>query len=296
MKVGVTGATGFLGRFLVGELIDRCHQVVAWHSHRSHVHHRGDVHWIDGRLGESDAAFDLASQCEALIHTALVRGDSFMDDPDDVCDYFRTNVIGSLQLIEASAKHAHRRFVFVSSGAVHEKALPGKSIDETHPLWPGSIYGAYKASVETLIHAYGIAGKLAACSLRPTSIYGVDDPIGNSKWYELVRQIVDGETVDVSGGSKAVHVGEVARAAAILLETDQAVSGETFACTDRLISNHEVAEIVKRICGSESSIVGQRKTGGNMIDTSKIQRLGMTFGEDGSLESTIAELVSRIDR
>lgn len=293
MKVGVTGATGFLGRYLVSELIDRGHSVVAWKSRRRHAHHRGDVHWIDGRLGDAPSSDDLASQCEAIIHAALVRGDSFTHDPDDVCDYFRSNVIGSLQLIDASAHHSHRRFVFLSSGAVHEKVLPGKSIDETHPLWPGSIYGAYKASVETLIHAYGIAGKLSACSLRPTSIYGVDDPIEDSRWYELVRQIVAGETVVASGGSKSVSVAEVARAARILLETNEPVAGETYACCDRLISNYEVAEIAKRICGSGASLSGQPKTGGNVIETAKIQRLGMRFG-GGELEATIAELVSRV--
>lgn len=306
MRIGVTGATGFLGRHLVGTLIDRGHDVIAWQSRRRPVDHRPidhrpvdhrqDVDWIDGRLGDADAANDMASRCDAIVHTALVRGDSFMDDPDDVCNYFRHNVIGSLQLIEASAQHRHRRFVFVSSGAVHEKVLPGKSIDETHPLWPGSIYGAYKASVETLIHAYGIGGKLSACSLRPTSIYGVNEPIENSKWYELVRGIVAGETVDVSGGAKCVHVGEVARAASILLQTDEAVAGETFACCDRLISNHEVAAIAKRISGSDSVLAGQPKTGGNTIDTAKIRRLGMTFGDGGDLESTISGLVSKISR
>lgn len=294
MKIGITGATGFLGRHLVNALIDHGHHVVAWRSRRNDRYHDARVDWIDGRLGDADAADELASRTDAIVHSALVKGDSFLDDPDDVCDYIRVNVIGSLQLIDASKRCSHRRFVFISSGAVHEKVLPEKSIDETHPLWPGSIYGAYKASVETLIHAYGISGKLSACSLRPTSIYGVDDPIENSKWYGLVRSIVDGEPARVDGGGKSVHVADVAVAARILIETDQPVAGETYACCDRLISNHEVAEIAKRIAGSPSPVSGQRKTGGKVIDTTKLQRLGMTFGGDEVLESTIAEMVRRL--
>ena len=85
-----------------------------------------------------------------------------------------------------------------------------------------------------MVHAYGFGGKLSVCTLRPTAIYGVADPVEESKWYELIKDVAAGNAVEPIGGSKAVHVADVARAIRILLETDQPIAGETYNCSDRM--------------------------------------------------------------
>lgn len=215
-----------------------------------------------------------------------------MDVQADAVEYFRINVLGSLHLLEAAVAAKAARFIFVSSGAVHQRVLDDRPLDETHPLLPGSLYGAYKASVETLVHHYAWNGNIAACSLRPTSIYGVDDPPQQSKWFQLVHDVAAGQRVDVTGGSKAVHAADVARAILILAKTGEAVGGETFNCTDRMISNREVAEIAHRISQSDAELVGPRKSAKHQIDTTKLERLGMEFGGTDRLESTVRTLLA----
>ncbi|QDT02633.1 UDP-glucose 4-epimerase [Rubripirellula lacrimiformis] len=304
MKIGLTGATGFLGRSISKHMFAAGHQVVAWRrpdTERPLWESPNDptnpsaIRWIEGRLGDRDAADQLAAESDVIIHAGLKRsGASFVDAPDDPVEYFQSNVIGSLQLIEAAAAAKVQKFVFVSSGTVHDRILPGDSIDETHPLWPSSLYGAYKASVETIVHAYGFSGKLNVCTLRPTAIYGVADPVESSKWYAIIRDIVAGRSVDASGGSKSVHVDDVATAIDTLIQTDETVAGETFLCSDRLISTHEVATIARRLSGSDSAITGTAKQSKHEIDTAKIRRLGVTFSGTSLLESTIQQLVDHI--
>ncbi|TWU57407.1 NAD-dependent epimerase/dehydratase family protein [Rubripirellula reticaptiva] len=294
MKIGLTGATGFLGQAFVKRVVAEGHTVIAWRrdSNSQLDAASSGVTWINGRLGDQDAAIELAERSDVIVHAGLDRSsDGFMDWPADPSAYFQTNVIGSLQLIEAATSHSVRRFVFVSSGAVHEKIAINYPLDETHPLWPGSIYGAYKASVETLIHAYGHSQRLSCCSVRPTAIYGAADPVADSKWFSLVQAIIAGRSVDVSGGSKSVHVDDVVDTIRLLLETDQRIDGETYNCCDRMISEHEVAMIAKRLSKSESVISGSEKVAKNKIDTSKIQKLGFTFGGTSKLEATIRTLI-----
>ncbi|TWU50781.1 UDP-glucose 4-epimerase [Rubripirellula tenax] len=284
MIIGLTGASGFLGRSLSRTLTARGHTVIDWRP---------------VRLGDHDGTVDFAKRCEAIVHTALDRGGkSFMAEPADPIGYFQTNVMGSLELIEAAARHDVRRFVFVSSGAVHERVSPhlgaGQPLDETNPLWPASLYGSYKASVETLIHAYGHSGRLSCCTIRPTSIYGVDDPLSNSKWFSLIRDVVDGKSVVPTGGSKSVHVDDVAGAVALVIGTNGGVDGQTYNCCDRMISDHEVATIAKTMVSSSSVIDGTPKAAKHAIDTSKIRKLGMEFGGINRLESTIASIAAQI--
>lgn len=292
MRIGITGASGFLGRYLIDEGVREGHQMVAWCRSTPAKSQPSDAHWIQGELADPASAEVLAQSCDAIIHTAVAREDaSFMADPEDPVAYFQSNVIGSLQLIEAAAKAKVQRFVFLSSGAVHDRVLAGRPLDESHPLWPSSIYGASKAAVETLVHAYGWSGKLDICTLRPTAIYGLADPPESSKWFDLVRDIAAGRDIQADGGSKMVHVTDVARAAMKLITTDDPIAGETFNCCDRLISRFEVAQIAKRLSDSSSKITGKTKESRNPMDVSKLKSLGVTFGGTALLEETLESML-----
>ena len=315
MRIAITGARGFLGRHLVTEFAARGHLVRGWHRPGSQPPERlpwdatGDhgrdaaraaeadsaerIEWVPGRLGDAAASESLVAGVDVVVHAGLFRGGpSFMSVEADPVEYFDVNVLGSLQLIEAAVRHRVGRFVFISSGAVHQRVAGDRPLDETHPQWPETLYGSYKASVESLVHAYGWSGKLAACSLRPTSIYGVDDPVEDSKWFGLVRAVAAGERVEASGGSKSVHAGDVAVAARLLSETDASVAGETFNCTDRMISEHEVAHVARRLSGSDAEITGTGKEARHEIVTEKLRRLGMRFGGPERLERTVAQLIA----
>lgn len=297
MRIAVTGGTGFIGRYIVRQLAADGHQLRLWHretSDRSGLEDLGgNANWVSGQLGERDDAIALVQNCDAVVHAAFHRpGGGFRGSEGDLIPFCETNVIGSLQLIDAAHKAGVNRFIFVSSCAVHERILDDRPLDETHPTWSGSHYGAYKAAVEQFVYSFGFGEHYPICAVRPTGVYGPDHPITESKWFDLVARVVQGESVTCEGGGKEVHAADVAKAVRVLLSVDESrIRGQVFNCYDRYVSQYEVASIAKQLSGSDARIEGSARIPKHQIETGKIRDLGMSFGGESKLEQTIAELI-----
>jgi nucleoside-diphosphate-sugar epimerase len=299
MNIGVTGATGFLGRYVVSRLANAGHHLTCWYGPTSDLSHfpaplpRGSVQWIEGRLGDPKAGRALVEGCDAVLHAALHHpGGGFRGGEGDLIAFVETNVLGTLRLIEAARAAGVGRFVFISTCAVHERILPDRPLDEAHPLWMTSHYGAHKAAIEAFVHSFGFGQGYPICALRPTGIYGVAHPVRSSKWYTLIAKVVRGEHVECRRGGKEVHAADVARAVELLLGADASrITGEAFNCYDRYVSDFDVASLARRLSGSEARVDGQPGAPKNQIVTDKLAALGMTYGGEPLLEQTVAELV-----
>ncbi len=294
MWVALTGATGFIGRYVATHLAQQGHGLRCWHrasSSREGFDQIDDLEWIEGDLGDPDSADALVDGCDAVVHAALYRpGTGFRGAEGNVIEFVQKNVVGTLALIEAARRAGVGRFVFISTCAVHEKILDDRPLDEAHPLWATSHYGAYKAAIEKFVHSYGLGDGYQICALRPTGVYGVTRPFQNSKWFDLVSAVMRGETVQCSRGGKEVHAADVAKAVGILL-TAHGIAGEAFNCYDRYVSELDVATLAKGLSGSTSQIVGEPMQPKHQIVTDKIRALGMEFGGDALLKETVAELI-----
>jgi nucleoside-diphosphate-sugar epimerase len=163
-------------------------------------------------------------------------------------------------------------------------------LDEAHPLWPKSHYGAHKAAIEKFVHSFGFGQGYDICALRPTGIYGIARPVESSKWFRLVQDVKHGKPVDSPKGGKEVHAADVAGAVGILLRAG-GIAGQAYNCYDMYISDEHVARIAARLSGSDSRISERNKGPQHQIVTTKLQRLGMSFGGDQLLERTIAEML-----
>lgn len=296
MKLAITGATGFLGRYIVSHLSSAGHPCRCWYRPESD---RGgfegqQIEWIAGDLGVPDSAAPLVTGCDAVIHAALYHpGGGFRGGEGDLLDFVEKNVLGTLRLVEAARAAGVRRFIFISSCAVHDKILADRPLDETHPTWSSSHYGAHKAAIEQFVHSYGFGQGYDICALRPTGIYGVARPVEDSKWFDLVQAVAVGKPVECTHGGKEVHALDVARAAELLL-TAPGIAGESYNCCDRYISEFDVATLARDISGSTSRIIGEPKQPKNQIDTRKLRALGMKFGGEERLRETVKEMIGKV--
>ena len=297
MRIAVTGGTGFIGRYLLRQLASEGHQLHTWYRETSDRSGLDDLaeslNWVPGQLGPAEDAAALVDGCDAVVHGALYRpGSGFGTSDEHLLEFCEANILGTLQLIQAARKAGVDRFVFISTCAVHERILDDRPLDETHPTWNASHYGAHKAAIEQFVYSFGLGHGYPICALRPTGVYGIDHPLHESKWFDLVSRVVRGDSLTCDRGGKEVHAADVAKAVGLLLSADQErVRGAIFNCYDRYVSHHEVASIAKRITGSRATIHGQATSPKHQIETDKIRSLGMRFGGQQKLEATIETLV-----
>src|SRR5262249_27395518 len=162
-RIAVTGATGFLGRYIVRLLAGTGHRLRCWYrpaSDRSGLEDvAAAVEWLPGELGDATAPRRMVAGVVGVIYTGMgwPRGGSISSaGRDDLAAFLQTNLMGSLQLFEAAHAAGVPRFVFISTCAVHEVILEDRPLDEAHPLWPTSPYGAHKAALEKFVHSYGL--------------------------------------------------------------------------------------------------------------------------------------------
>jgi nucleoside-diphosphate-sugar epimerase len=298
MHLAITGATGLVGRYLVRHLAEAGHSLRCWYREGSDRTgfdaFAGAIEWLPGTLGDASSFRSLVAGVDGVVHAAVEwggrRGAGPASHGNDV--FFGVNLTGTLALFQAAFEAGVERFVHVSSCAVHDRILSDRPLDENHPLWPASHYGAHKAALEAFVHSYGMGEGWPICALRPTGIYGLAHPAEKSRWYELVGQAVRGEAIATARGGKEVHALDVARAIALLLAADsKAIAGESFNCYDMYVSEEHVAAIAKELTCSSSTIDPLNRGPKNQIATGKIRALGMTFGGEPLLRRTIAELV-----
>lgn len=295
MKVAITGASGFLGRYLVGEMIrlgHECRGLIRPTSRRTAS--KPNIDWVEGSLEVGEAVGSLVEGADAVVHAAHDHpGGGFLEPGIELPSFVERNLVGTIRLIEAAKTARVGRFVVISSGAVHDEILGDRPLDEAHPLWPRSHYGATKAAIEAFVHSYGRGEKFPIRALRPTSIYGLADPLAESRWYDLVLAVVRGEDLTFRRGTKQVHALDVARATVLLLATDN-IAGEVYHCTDLFVAERDVALMARAIAKTSGAIEGEVPVSRHPISCDKLKKLGMTFGGEPLLRATIEKMVRAI--
>lgn len=162
MKVVVTGAGGFVGRELVGRLIEGGHRVVATDFAPQSLPEGARA--VAGDLALPAVRREaLDDGCDALIHLATVPGGAAEADP---AASRRINLDAMYDLLlEAGAPGSCPRVVYASSIAVLGDPLPARVDDDT-PLSPRMIYGGHKAMMECAVAMFSNRGLIDGVTIR----------------------------------------------------------------------------------------------------------------------------------
>ncbi|MGD9009777.1 MAG: UDP-glucose 4-epimerase GalE [Desulfobacteraceae bacterium] len=170
----VVGGAGYIGSHMVKELIDHHYDVLIL-DNLSTGHQRlvTGGRFVQGDLSDTTLLNRMFSEnrIDAVMHFAAFSlvGESVQLP----LKYYRNNVAGTIELIEAMIRHDVLRFVFSSTAAVYGE--PDKTpIVETHPCRPTNPYGASKLSVERLLADCDSAYGLKSICLRYFNAAGAD--------------------------------------------------------------------------------------------------------------------------
>ncbi|MBI4042008.1 MAG: SDR family oxidoreductase [Deltaproteobacteria bacterium] len=176
----LTGATGFLGRHLLRELIHKGFAVRALVRDVSRVQPLDQVEWLEGCLEDPKSVEKGIRGAQYVFHTAALN--EFWQR--DKRRFYEVNVQGTKNVLDSCLKCRPQRVVYTSSLATLGSAPEGKFIDEQTSFNLQSVkdhYAESKFQAERLAQNYAQKG-VPVVILNPTAVIGTDDtkptPIG----------------------------------------------------------------------------------------------------------------------
>ena len=260
MKVLVTGGSGQLGSYLLEELIKNHEPIGIDLREPSIEEHRPLVSRVDIRdlIGAKKACEGM----EVVIHAAAqVSVEKSVLDPRSDAD---TNIIGTLNMLEASASAGVNKFIYVSSAAVYgdPQYIP---VDEDHPKTPKSFYGVSKLAAEHYVRVYGDCRGLGYIIVRPFNFYSPRaDPM--SPYSGVITKFVqwarEGRPIMIEGDGEQtrdfIHAKDVARM--ILLAMESSIKDKILNCgSGKGTSINELAATLSSLRGGlKAQHVGPR--------------------------------------
>ena len=245
----VTGGAGFIGANLLRMLLDhgfRVHVLDNFWVGRWEYLDGLDVEVIEGDIRDIETVVAAIEGVENVVHLAAQCGvPASLTDPRRDCE---VNIIGTLNLLEASRMLGVRRFVFASSNAPLGRQLPPATEDKA-PL-PISPYGASKLAGEAYCLAYHGSWGLGTVVLRFGNVYGSFSAHKNSVVSRFLKDILTKGQITIDGDGQQtrdfIYVDDLCRA--IILAIESEVSGEVFQiATGVETSILELAALVQQV-------------------------------------------------
>ena len=230
----MTGASGFLGCRLVERLVLAEKAQVRALAHRPGKALRlarlpVEIAWGDLRAPASLAA--AVADCEVVVHCAALGGNDRRASRE-------VNVEGTRRLARAAAAAGVRRFVHISSIAVHSYS-PSPGVEESSPMLPcGDPYADNKIRAEREVRRLMRNGELEVTVLRLGNLFG---PFSAAWTVRPLQHLRDGLVTLVDEGahaSNAVFVDNAIDAILLAVDSQNAV-GETFFVTDEPLTWRE---------------------------------------------------------
>jgi dTDP-glucose 4,6-dehydratase len=176
-RVLVTGAGGFIGSHLTERLVEVGAKVRAL----VHYNAQGTRGWLEmspvqGEMGvvagdvcDRDSVRQAAEGMDVIFHLAALIAIPYSYHAP--ASYLRTNVEGTLNVLQAAREHGVGCLVHTSTSEVYGTAryVP---INETHPLQGQSPYSASKIAADKMVEAFHLSFDLPTVTVRPFNTFG----------------------------------------------------------------------------------------------------------------------------
>jgi nucleoside-diphosphate-sugar epimerase len=260
----VTGGAGWLGSRLVRALIQglpecssmpqpdprlRVRCLVLPGEDAALIEELGDR--VEIVRGDVTRAEDCTRLCEGASGAVLFHVAGIIH-PQRRADFYRVNVDGTRNMLEAAIAAGVQRAVVMSSNSpCGTNPHPDHVFDESSPYQPYMHYGRSKMLMEQAVAAYNHAGKIETVVIRAPWFYGPNQPARQSLFFRMIR---DGKGPLVGGGDNRRSMAYVDNLCQglILAAATEAANGRTYWIADaRPYTMNEIIDTVERLLETE---------------------------------------------
>jgi UDP-glucose 4-epimerase len=286
-KILITGGAGFIGAHVTEQLIKRNHQVTVLDDLSGGFIDNivPGADFIQGSINDvalinslfQHACFDCVYHLAAYAAEGLSHFIKRFN--------YENNLIGSINLINASVNTGVKCFVFTSSIAVYGTSaeLPMTEATPTHPEDP---YGIAKLAVEQELQVCKAMFNLDYIIFRPHNVYGERQNIGD-KYRNVVgifmNQILQNKPMTIFGDGTQKrafsYIGDIAPIMAEAIETPAAYNQIFNIGADRAYTINELAEAVAWAMGVAPNLVHLPARSEVWSAFSSHEKVRCTFGE-----------------
>lgn len=291
----VTGGAGYIGSHCALALLEQGYDVCIFDNlstgHMQTVDALSkikDVKFIQSDLLNEDDVKNVfkTTEIDAVIHFAAFSqvGESVINP----AKYYKNNVVGTLNLLDAMRENGVNKIVFSSTAATYGEPV-SIPIDESHPQNPINPYGQSKLMIEKIMDDYDKAYGLKSVRLRYFNVAGADFLARIGEWHEPETHLIPNILKSSFGGNRIfqmygddyntkdgtcvrdyINIEDLAQAHLLALEylnnggkTDYFNLGtkegnsvkEVFAACERVIGRSIPVEIKPRRIGDPASLV-----------------------------------------
>lgn len=267
MNVLVTGASGFVGSYVVRELAARGHTVTGL------VRRLGSVPELE-QLGMRVAIGDITSPesldapmrgQDTVIHLAAVVG----KNPGGWDNHEATGVHGTRHVVEAAVRTGVARLVHLSSCVVYKPPPPWTAVTEDSPLEdriePWNHYLRQKLVSEEVV--WGAREKLAVTVVRPPTVLGPGDPNLIPYLRAVARSPLGAVARDRDCHFPVVVAEDLAAGIATAATRPEAAGRAYNMASDRVLTKTELLEAFRRAGAADDATAQNRKLALDLVES-----------------------------
>jgi len=238
-KIVVFGGCGFIGSYVVEELMNNGYDAIAADLHPS-KYVSEDV-FVKTDILDADKVDDLVKGAHIVYNFA---GFANLDDAiANPVKALELNVMGNLNILESCKRHHVKRFIYASSAyAMSDR---------------GSFYGISKLTSEKLTEEYYKKFGLEFTIVRYGSVYGERD-YANNYIYNLLKKSLETNEINHSGDGEEIreyiHAVDVAKLALQIIESNEFINEHIILTGVERMQRKELFEMINEILGGKLSI------------------------------------------
>ncbi|MFA6065064.1 MAG: NAD-dependent epimerase/dehydratase family protein [archaeon] len=202
MKVLVTGGCGFIGSHLVDKLLNKGYEVVVLDNlstgKKERLNSKAKLIIADITKAEEINKIFQVEKPQMVVHTAAqVMLRKSIDEP--IFDAM-TNIIGTINVLEACKKNGVKKIVYTSTGGARYGNPEYLPVDEGHKINPSAPYGISKHTAEHYVKVYNELFELDYLIFCFGNVYGPrDDPKCKRVTAIFSDQIINGQQPVIFG-------------------------------------------------------------------------------------------------